>query len=207
MRLAELSRRSRVPAPTIKYYLREGLLHPGHAESSTWASYDTSHVRRLALVRALTEVGGLSLADVRRVLAVVDDADASLHETLGTAQWLLSPAPEVPPSEAALARVDALLDRHGWQLHEASPHRPTLAAALDTLESLDVPASDEVLDRYAGAMAGLADEELAGIPDDQDRTRAVERAVVGTLLFEPLLTTLRRIAHEAASGSRAAGDR
>ena len=43
MRLAELSARSGLPTATIKYYLRLGLLAPGRAESSTWASYDDGH--------------------------------------------------------------------------------------------------------------------------------------------------------------------
>src|SRR5688572_23827489 len=73
MRLAELSDRSGLSTATIKYYLRLGLLSPGVSESSTWATYDESHVRRLALVRALTDVGGLSLDGVRQVLAAVDD--------------------------------------------------------------------------------------------------------------------------------------
>ena len=69
MRIAELSRRAGVPVPTVKYYLREGLLPPGRATAPTQAQYDETHEQRLRLVRALVEVAGLSLAAVRRVLA------------------------------------------------------------------------------------------------------------------------------------------
>ena len=53
MRIAELSRDSGVPVPTIKYYVREGLLPPGELTSPNQAQYDASHLRRLRLIRAL----------------------------------------------------------------------------------------------------------------------------------------------------------
>jgi len=197
MRLAELSARSGLTTPTIKYYLRLGLLAPGVAESSTWASYNDTHVRRLRLVRALTEVGGLSLEEVRRVLGAVDDDELSPHALRGAAQWPLSPDVD-DASDAAMARVDALLDRHGWQLDAASPHRRILAAALDTLAGLDFPATDEVLDSYVSALGEVARVEVARI-SGEDRELAAEHTVIGTVLYEPVLLTLRRIAHEVAS--------
>jgi DNA-binding transcriptional MerR regulator len=201
MRLAELSSRSGLSTPTIKYYLRLGLLPAGESESSTWASYDESHVRRLALVRALTDVAGLSLDAVRRVLATVDDDTVSLHQSLGTAQWLLSPGPEEQPSAAALARVDAMLERQGWALAEGGPLRQRLASHLDTLDDLGMPVSDEMLDTYALALLPVVERELERIPLD-DRTLAVERAVVGTLLYEPVIATIRRMAGEVVSSRR-----
>lgn len=201
MRLAELSSRSGLSTATIKYYLRLGLVPAGETESSTWASYGEEHVRRLALVRALTDVAGLSLDQVRRVLAAVDDEDVSLHESLGTAQWLLSPAPEEPPSEESSARVAALLDRHGWHLSDQGPLRSRLAAQLDALAVLGMPATDEVLDAYVEALAPVVDLELSRIPED-DPTLAVERMVVGTLLYEPVIATIRRMAGEVASARR-----
>jgi DNA-binding transcriptional MerR regulator len=98
MRLAELSARSDVPATTIKYYLRLGLLHSGERQSSTWSAYEDSHLRRLTLIRALIEVAGLPLAAVRRILEVVNDESVPRHQALGTAQWLLSPNIAEQPS-------------------------------------------------------------------------------------------------------------
>ena len=40
MRISELSTRSGVPVPTIKYYLREGLVPEGARSSPTQAEYD-----------------------------------------------------------------------------------------------------------------------------------------------------------------------
>src|SRR5437588_12239930 len=107
MRLAELAARSGVPATTVKYYLRLGLLHAGERQSATWSDYDDTHLRRLALIRALIDVAGLPLAAVRRILDVVDDESVPLHQALGTAQWLLSPAVVQEPSTDSSDRVTA----------------------------------------------------------------------------------------------------
>ena len=40
MRISALSEATGVPVPTLKFYLREGLLHPGEATSRTRAEYD-----------------------------------------------------------------------------------------------------------------------------------------------------------------------
>ncbi|HET6652862.1 MAG TPA: MerR family transcriptional regulator, partial [Nocardioides sp.] len=81
--MSELAARTGLPVPTIKYYLREGLLPPGESIGATRAHYDDTHVRRLRLVRALIEVAGLRLEDVRRVLDAIDDEDLSWHEAVG----------------------------------------------------------------------------------------------------------------------------
>lgn len=199
MRLAELAASSGLPIATIKYYLRVGLLPPGERESSTWARYDEGHLRRLRLISALTDVAGLSLEEVRGAVDAVASS-ASTHEVRGAAQWSLSRAPAQTPSAHAIAQVEGLLARQGWEVAPESPHRRTLAAALDTLELLEFPATAEVLDAYAGALATIAEFEVPRIAVDEDPMVVAERLVVGTLLYEPVLVTLRRMAHEAASG-------
>jgi DNA-binding transcriptional MerR regulator len=202
MRLAELSSRSGVSASTIKYYLRLGLLQSGEQQSATWSVYGDAHLRRLALVRALIEVAGLPLEGVRRVLEVVDDNSVPLHQALGTAQWLLSPTPDDEPSVASAERVDALLARQGWGLASDSPHRRVLAGALDRLDQLAFPAPDTLLDQYAQALSRLAPYEVEPVTAETQRATAIEHLVIGTLLYEPLLATMRRMAHESESAHR-----
>jgi DNA-binding transcriptional MerR regulator len=197
MRMAELADRSDLPVATIKYYLREGLLQPGHSTSATQAQYDESHLRRLRLVRALTEVAGLRLDAVRAVLASVDDESLSWHDAVGSAHRRLSAAPgEVSP--ASRARVRALLQRHGWTSGADSSHATVLAQALDALAGLDHPVTDDLLDVYAGAARSVAEHDVAAITDE-DHVAAAGQVVVGTLLLEPVLLALRRIAQEQVS--------
>jgi DNA-binding transcriptional MerR regulator len=197
--ISELSARSRLPVPTVKYYLREGLLPGGRATSATRATYDESHLQRLRLIRALVEVAGLRLDQVRQVLAAVDDDSAPLHDTLGAALRAVGDGAEV--DSAARSRVDAVIRRHGWHVSADSRNRDALARALAVLASLEHPMSADMLDRYFAAMHDLAEAEVASVPSET-RDAAVRHAVIGTLLVEPVLTSIRRLAHEDVSARR-----
>lgn len=195
--MAELADASGLSVATIKFYLREGLLPPGRTLSATRAEYDEAHVRRLRLVRALSEIAGLRLDDVHAVLAAVDDDTLSWHAAVGSAHSRLSPG-TAATSVHSRERVRALLNRHGWALSPQSPHAKVLAHALDSLDGLDHPAGDDLLDVYAAAAISIAEHEVAGVRAD-DRVAATEHVVVGTLLLEPVLLAIRRIAQENVS--------
>ena len=87
--MSQLSEATGVPVPTIKFYLREGLLAPGARSLPNQANYDPSHVRRLALIRALLVLGQLSVAAARRVLDAID-SELSLPEAFEIAQHAAS---------------------------------------------------------------------------------------------------------------------
>lgn len=197
MWMAELATRSGLSVPTIKYYLREGLLPPGEATGATRSRYDETHVRRLRLIRALTEVAGLRLETVRQVLADLGRAD-SWHAAVGSAHTRLGASDAPPASEESRRRVDQLLDRQRWQLSDGSPHRELLAGSLDALAELDHPISDTLLDLYAEAMRPVATHEVGSVRSS-DREASAEAAVIGTLLQDPVLLAVRRIAQENAS--------
>jgi hypothetical protein len=151
---------------------------------------------------ALTEVARLRLDAVRQVLAAVDDESVSWHEAVGAAHSRLVPE-EAGTPVAADAQVASLLQRHGWTLAADSPHAALLARALDALDGLGHPASDELLDVYADAASRIAQHEVA-VGDDH--VTAAEEVVVGTLLLEPVLLSIRRIA-QANVSLRARGRR
>jgi DNA-binding transcriptional MerR regulator len=201
MWIAELSRRTDVPVPTIKYYLREGLLAPGEAVGATRSRYDESHVRRLRLIRALVGPGGLSLARVRGVLAAVDEEKLELHEVLGTAHGALLPE-NLTAKPASLERVNRLIKDHGWHVHPQSPDRTLLAGALDALARVGYDLADDLLDVYAAAAEQVGDADVAHLPSGEDRPQTVEAAVVVTALGAPVLLALRRLAQQNASSRR-----
>lgn len=89
-------RHSGVPVPTIKYCLREGLPRPGELTSPDQAQYDKSHLRQLRLIRALAEVGGLSIAAIGDLLAARGSPGTSLHDALGKAQYATTPRVRAP---------------------------------------------------------------------------------------------------------------
>lgn len=193
--MSELSQRSDVPVPTIKYYLREGLLPPGESVGATRAAYDESHVRRLRLIRALVGIAGLGLERVRDVLAAVDDQDAELMAAVGAAHMQLSSPPVTPPSEESRGRVADLLRRRRWKTDPDGSHAVALAAALDTAAAAGQPMADATLDVYAAAAGDVARRDLSTTPR-RDAEGATTYAVIGTVVNEPILVQLRRMAHE-----------
>lgn len=206
MRIAELSRRSGVPIPTLKFYLREGLLPVGRRTAPNQASYDEHHLRRVRLVRALVEVGRLGLGDVHRVIQAVEDETVPIGRAMGIAHWALdakrAAAPADEETDAALAEVDALLRRQGWQVSPESPARRLLADALVALARLGRPASQAGLRPYADMADRLAQMEVEFTRQEGTRAEAVEFAISGTVLYEAVLVALRKLAHEHHSRSR-----
>lgn len=206
MRMSELSTESGVAIPTIKYYLREGLLHQGEQLTATRADYDDSHLRRLRLIRALLEVGRLPVSAIKKVVEAVQDESLPVHELLGTAQYALSPTVEPEPTpewDAARAQVNALLDRLGWQITPEAPARNELAQTVIRMRQLGLAAD---LAPYAEAAGKLVTEvELDTIPYDGPREAAVEALVLGTVLYGRAFDALRRLAQESESARRFAG--
>ena len=195
MRISELSRQAAVPVATVKYYLREGLLHAGELTSATQARYDDSHVARLRLVRSLLGPGGLSVARAREVLRAIDDPPESPYELLGVAATAVRHPVEVHPHP----EVHALVERWGWPVEEdACPEHQVLADALDGLRAAGFESPPGLLDRYAAAMDEVAEVELAHVPDDS-LAAAVRYVVLGVVLNEPVLLAMRRLAEQAAA--------
>ncbi|MDH6111286.1 DNA-binding transcriptional MerR regulator [Kitasatospora sp. MAP12-15] len=216
MRVGELSNRAGVPVPTIKYYLREGLLPPGELTCPNQAQYGERHLHRLKLIRALLETGRLSIAAARDVLAAIDAPEVSLHETLGVVQRAITPPPgdcEGPQWQRAVAEASAWLRGRGWLVEPDGPAGTALAHLLLTLNELGQSGLLAMLNDYAAAAERLAALELAAIgstspshprsPGHPTRPvsvdRLVEGAVLGTVLGDALLATMHRLAREDAS--------
>ncbi|MET9463936.1 MerR family transcriptional regulator [Streptomyces sp. NPDC006544] len=210
MRLAELSERSGLPTATIKYYLREGLLPAGRRVGATTSEYDEGHVRRLRLVRALIQVGGLSVAKVREVLGHVDDESLGRTIRLGAALWALPQGPEPDEEDGAVAsarlEVDRLLHLLGWstarELGALSPVHRSLVVAVATLIRLGYPWDAELMAPYAELMHQAAVRDLDFVETHPSETEQVETSVAATVLFQPVLKALHRLAQEEESARR-----
>jgi DNA-binding transcriptional MerR regulator len=207
VRISELSDETGVPIPTIKFYMREGLLPVGHRLTGNRADYDDDHARRLRLIRALVEVGGVPLATVREILQALDDPNLPMHRALGVAHRTLGPEPvqrDDPAVAEARSEVDRFLDRLGWDVSAENPGRHELAVALATLRGLGWPnAHARLFSRYAKAANRFAALEVArATPPGVTRTEAMERVVVGTVVFEAVFSALRRLAQERHSAAR-----
>lgn len=214
MRISALAARSGVPVGTIKYYLREGLVPPGRQTSRTTAEYDESHVERLRLVRALTDTGGLGIAAVRRVVAVIDAPDPARLDVLATAHDALigggAPEPDEADGEASESDEDDGTEvegrarrwavQRGWFVPEGDAVIGRLERAWAACEQADVIVDEAMLDQYADAVEQVARVDVTSVPVGAEG--AVRRVVVGTVLTEPVLSALRLLAQRQVSLQR-----
>ncbi|MEU9075552.1 MerR family transcriptional regulator [Kitasatospora sp. NPDC048538] len=204
MRISELSRRSGVPTATIKYYLREGLLPPGRAIAATQAEYDETHLRRLRLVRALIGLRGLSVSATKEILGAAAAHAGERHQVLGLVVGARPADEDAPPPAPApgAAEVDALIDGLGWEVSAHAPARAVLGETLETLRSLGEEVSADALRGYAALAERTAALDLDQLDPDADPLDQAESALLRTILFEPALLALRRLAQENESARR-----
>ncbi|MFE1265578.1 MerR family transcriptional regulator [Streptomyces albogriseolus] len=217
MRISELSRRSGVSIPTIKYYLRDGLLPAGRPTAANQAEYDEDHVRRLRLIRSLIGVRGLSVSATKDVLAAVDEQQGDMHLLLGLVLGALpversgrpprrdgaaEPAGAGAAAGGAAGDVAALTAEMGWKTSPNPPAAQVVAETLETMRALGVDYDWRSLVPYAELADRAARLDLDQLPDAGDPLQQAERAVLLTVLLEPALLALRRLAQEHHSALR-----
>ena len=205
MVISELAERSNTAPATIKYYVREGLLPAGERVGGNRTLYGEEHERRLRLIRAMLEVGKLSIASVKSVLDALDEPGAPVAHAFDAAQQAVSRAavPDVAEATAAsLDRVDALIARAGWAGCEDNIGREIAARVIDAFDNAGFPLPDDYLDRYAAAARLEAEADLATVATLPDPSRMTELVVVGTVLGDTLALGLRRMAQAVVTNER-----
>jgi DNA-binding transcriptional MerR regulator len=114
-RMRDLVRLSGTPAPTIHFYLQQGLLPPARKTAGNQALYAEDHVRRVRWIR---------------------DLQAELHLPLRSIGWVLERHGELPLQEIrALQMLGGLL-----QEHDPAATDEELAAVRDAADPADVEA-------------------------------------------------------------------
>jgi DNA-binding transcriptional MerR regulator len=207
--VSELVRRTSVPLATVKYYLREGLLHPGRRITARSAEYDDSHLRRLGLLRILREVGGIPVGRLRALVEASEDPRLSIHEMFGRATDALAsaPGPAEPGPHRATAEViaDRVTAEVGWSNVRADAvDRENLVRVIEVLLGRGHE-TEQALAFYAETADRIARVEIASLDGEADRVTLLEDMVVGTVVFGELLGVLRRLAEEHHSAQRFRG--
>lgn len=208
MKISELARRTGLSVATVKYYLREGLLPGGARSAPNQAAYGEEHVRRLGLIRTLRTVGGLEIEHVRRVVTAIEDPALTRHEVFGVVERAGDGRPTRRAEtgafdEQARTDVDRFIERLGWRVRPDAGARQELADALGALRRLGRSYEADVFGPYAAAADRMAAWEVASLDESAPPSVAVERMVIGTVVFGAVFDALRRLAHEHHS----AGDR
>lgn len=201
MKISELSRRTGIPLPTLKFYLREGLLPSGELTQPNQADYDEAHVRRAELIRALREVAGLSIAKIRTIVEAMEHGETT-YELMGAAVDSLGGETIeafTPEQARAAEEIDTQLQSLGLPVRADSLARHQLIAAFTSVRSMLFPdATPETLLPYYEAAERIARMETAATPGlfDLAPEQALEKSMLGLALFEPILVAFRRLSHE-----------
>jgi DNA-binding transcriptional MerR regulator len=204
MKISELSQRTGISIPTLKFYLREGLLRQGRLSAPNQAEYDEGHVRRAALIRALRDVAGLSIARIQAITEALDHGEDTFEVMGKTVDSLGGEAIATFTAQQreAAAEVDRLLEQLGLPHREDSLARHQIIAAFTSIRDMLFPGMPaEGLIPYAMAAMQVAQMEQQATPGmfELEPERAVEMAVLGLALFEPVILAFRRLAHEKAA--------
>ena len=200
MRISRLSEQSGAPVSTLKYYLREGLLHEGERLSGNQTDYDETHVQRVRLVRALLETGGLSIAAAKRVLSTLDGQPDSMATTFEAAQHALTDGRASREASAvSRERIGRLAAARGWRMSTDNPGFDVAARVLDDLDSVGFEPPDDYLGAYAAAADLIARADLTALLDRETPALTAELMVVGTVVGDALIAGLRRLAHQEAT--------
>ncbi|PPG63362.1 MerR family transcriptional regulator [Rathayibacter sp. AY2B7] len=199
VRISELSRSSGVSLPTIKYYIREGLLPPGDAAGPQRAEYGDAHVARLTLLRALIESGGVGIAGAKRITAALD-AGVGPTAAFEVAQDVVSVSADSTASATEVS-TRRIAEATGSD-HCGHPAVATAARALDALQLSTGPMSAGWLEAYARAAALVASADLDELQARESVSEQAAVAAVGTALGDVVLQSLRRVAQARETQSR-----
>ncbi|MEU5314773.1 MerR family transcriptional regulator [Streptomyces sp. NPDC021562] len=205
MRLAELSRRSAVSIATIKYYLRSGLLPPGERITATEADYNEGHLHQLRLIRALIGIGQLPVSATKEILDAVsadqNDPGPTLAKTLNAAfttrggQQAADTAASTQPQTRGITDARNLVAQMGWCVPHSAPAVGDLGEILDALSAVGADIDWQTMLPYAQIVDEISRLDSQQIHNAADALRA-ERTAVVTVLLEPALRALRRLALE-----------
>ncbi|WP_406724712.1 MerR family transcriptional regulator [Streptomyces sp. GD-15H] len=190
--LSALSRKANVSVRTLRSYQDLELL-------PTLPEYDETHVRRVALVKALLDIGGLPHAEVRRIVRHVEEERPPATELLRLTQYALptpgSASPD-PEWEWAKARVEGLVHGWGWQVNRDNPAWKTLCQVAIACKSLGHHEIPRLFPAYAEHLERIARLEVQILREQDDPESAATSLVAVTALGGIALSALRRLAHE-----------
>ena len=79
LRIGELAKRANVQIETIRYYEREGLLHPSERTGGNYRLYQDAHVERLRFIRQCRSLD-MALDEIRTLLRFCDAPEKNCGE-------------------------------------------------------------------------------------------------------------------------------
>jgi len=174
LRIGELAEASGVPVPTIKHYLREGLLPEGVKTSRNMAYYPPELVERIGLIKRLQEERFMPLKAIRAVLdegperasAMLELEDRILDRALA-GERARTPAREVRERYGVPAEVLDRLEEIGVLTPNNRGYSPSDVSIIEAIGRFRAGGYDEQIGftvydtlRYKTALEELVSQEV-----------------------------------------------
>lgn len=182
--------------PTLKFWIREGLLPPGKKLNATTASYGESHLHRIALIRYIRTSVQCSTTRIRELTNAID-SDAPRIRVIELSQRIALELTH-PQAENLHPRVAALCERIGWPVFPSWAGEE-LAAFLIEAEDAGLQFTDEFLDVYATAFKLIAGHNVNTVSSAQTPDELALQVVRGITIARRLENTMSALAHTSVS--------
>ncbi len=208
MRMGELAEASGVPAPTIKHYLREGLLPEPVRTSRNMAYYPPEFVDRIKLIKQLQEERFMPLKAIRAVLeegperarALVELEDRIFDRALAGERTRTSAA-EVRESYGVPKEVLDRLEKLELLSPNSRGYSPTDVKIIEAISRFRAGGYDEEIGftvydtlRYKTALQALVKEEVGMVMDrlaeEVPPERVMEMIEAGAQPLQDLIAAL-----------------
>lgn len=153
----------------------------------------------------LREVGDIPVADLREIVAAVENESLSMHQTYEAAYDALARTSGAVSAEMRVL-AQQVVQQAGWtHVRPDSPALDHLAGLLRVIVDLGAMFDMNHAATYLGLIDALAAYEvsrLVATESAEDRDAVVQYMVVGEVVGGQLLLSLRRIGHEHHSALR-----
>lgn len=202
--VSDLARHSGISVSTIKYYLREGLLPQGDLAAQSRQYYGQRHLDRLAVIRALRDMAKIPIEMVRQLVGVLDQGGNPTFELIAMAIDALGRrrTRETAIERGVKQELLQLLASRRIHARPTSGALRDLTASVVILRRFSPGLHVKQLIPYLDYSLSLAEKEVTANADNvlSNPDRALTTAVLGTVLWEPLIVATRRIASEHFAG-------
>ncbi len=202
MRISELSKQSAISVASIKYYLREGLLHPGTRTGVNQATYDQSHLDRLRLIHVLTKIVGLPINKTAAVLQFLSGEANTLDALAVVQDALASESIDKSDDLSAVEIVQRTVAIQGWNCSEDSIAFKNATQAVAALEREKLTPIIEQLNRYANAADMIGRLDIDAISMHQNPEEMAHVMALGSILRKPALDALILLAQQHYASMR-----
>jgi DNA-binding transcriptional MerR regulator len=228
LKMSELAEASGVSAPTIKHYLREGLLPEPVRTSRNMAYYPPDFVERIKLIKRLQEERFMPLKLIKRVMeedperahALVELEDKILESALAVRDERRVSAAEVRRRYEVPAPVLERLAEIGVLTPTSRGYDADDVQIIEAISRFRAGGYDEAIGftvydtlRYRDALAPLVEEEvrvlLGRLAGSVDEDRAAEilasgaeplEELIGAMHTKLLLAALRSVGEQRRGG-------